>query len=175
MNIKNVVLTIAFVGATLSLEGIGLADAKHEVFGKNRAVPKATLEAIGVQMSPFLNYEPFDPPLLNHLWMKTDSDKMIFFHFEKPAGEKENKLLFTGDAIKGRFCAEDQPEGGKSGYVHFHSAQVATGHEHGHGGKAGQEGYWLRHIALGEFDMMNIHFRPGLAYNFKATPAPICK
>ncbi|MFQ5580809.1 MAG: hypothetical protein ACE5FZ_09355 [Nitrospiria bacterium] len=79
-----------------------------------------------------------------------------------------------GDAIKGRFCAEDQPEGGKTGFVHFHSAEVAKGRKHGHGGEKGQEGYWLRHIALGEFDMMGIHFTPGIAHNFKATKAPRC-
>ncbi|MFQ5779492.1 MAG: hypothetical protein ACE5HN_01740 [Nitrospiria bacterium] len=106
--------------------------------------------------------------------MKTDPDKVVFFHFAKPVDAKENKLLFMGDAIKGRFCADDQPNGGKTGFVHFHSAKIAPGHKHGHGGRKGQEGYWLRHIALGEFEMMGIHFKPGIAHNFKATPAPKC-
>ncbi len=175
MNLKSLIFSLALVGTMFFMNDTALADTEHGGHQKNGAVPKATLEAIGPHMSQFLNYEPFDPPLKNHLWMKTDTDKMIFFHFAKPVSEKENKLLFTGDAVKGRFCAEDQPAGGKTGYVHFHSGAVAEGHKHGHGGEKGQAGYWLRHIALGDFEMMNIQFRPGVAHNFKATSAPSCK
>jgi len=57
----------------------------------------------------------------------------------------------------------------------FHSSMKADGHKHGHGGKKGQEGYGLRHIALCEFDMMNIRFTPGVAHHFKAIPEPACK
>jgi hypothetical protein len=66
-------------------------------------------------------------------------------------------LIFVGEGIKGRFCAEDQPDAGKTGYAHFHRSQTPEGEKgeaaHGHGGKQA-EGYWLRHIAVGEFDMM---------------------
>lgn len=163
---------VAFLSALIIVTLVG--QEMSQAGDTHKASDKA-LHAIGVKVGHLFTFEPFDPPLKNHLWMKTDQDKMTFFHFAKPASAKENKLLFMGDAIKGRFCAEDQPDGGKTGYVHFHSAQKADGHKHGHGGEKGQEGYWLRHIALGEFEMMNIQFTPGVAHNFKATPAPSCK
>jgi len=176
MKMKGFVVAVALFSVTIMSRGLVLADGGHGgEHGAGGPVPSETLHLIGTQMSKLLTFEPFNPPLRNHLWMKTDSDKMLFFHFTKAVSEKNNKLLFTGDAIKGRFCAEDQPEGGKTGYVHFHSSEKADGHKHGHGGKKGQEGYWLRHIALGEFEMMKIQFTPGVAHNFKATKAPSCK
>ncbi len=176
MRMKGFAIAVALFAMTIGSRGIVLAGAGHgEGHGAAGPVPLETLQMIGTQMSNLLTFEPFDPALKNHLWMKTDSDKMLFFHFAKAASEKKNKLLFIGDAIKGRFCAEDQPEGGLSGYVHFHSAEKAEGHQHGHGGKKGQAGYWLRHTALGTFEMMNIQFTPGVAHNFKATKAPSCK
>jgi len=167
MKMKGFIFAIGLIGITMLGMGTGLASGTHKASDK-------ALHAIGVKVGHLFNFEPFDPPLKNHLWMKTDPDKMTFFHFAKAASQGDNKLLFMGDAIKGRFCKEDQPDGGKTGYVHFHSLHVEKGHKHGHGGEKGQEGYWLRHIALGEFDMMKIHFTPGLAHNFKATPAPSC-
>lgn len=138
-------------------------------------VPKETLEAIGPQLAAVFTSEPFQPAMPDHLWMKADPDNVAFLHFAKPLGEKENKLIFIGEGIKGRFCAEDQPAGGKTGFVHFHASSVAKGHEHGHGGDKGQEGYWLRHVAVDEFDMMKMHFKPGVAHNFMPTPPPKCK
>lgn len=168
MKTKALILSLTFMGVALLSQGIGLAGGSHKASDK-------ALHAIGVKIGSVFNFEPFEPPLKNHLWMKTDSDKMVFFHFAKAASEGDNKLLFMGDAIKGRFCAEDQPDGGKTGFVHFHSAEKAKGHKHGHGGEKGQQGYWLRHISLGTFEMNKINFTPGVAYNFKATPAPSCK
>ncbi|MCG3117749.1 MAG: hypothetical protein LLH30_18925 [Candidatus Manganitrophus sp. SA1] len=138
-------------------------------------VPKETLEAIGPQLAERFTFEPFQPAMPDHLWMKADPDKVVFLHFAKPVGEKENKLIFIGEGVKGRFCAEDQLAGGKTGFVHFHASSVAKGHDHGHGGDKSQEGYWLRHIAVDEFDMMKMHFTPGVAHNFMPTPPPKCK
>ena len=167
MKIKGFVMVMGLMTAML----IG----QQSVWADSSKIPNQVLQLIGPKLKPLLTYEPFDPPLRNHLWMKTDPDKMIFFHFAKAATVADNTLLFMGDAIKGRFCAEDQPDGGKTGYIHFHSLRIAKGHKHGHGGEKGQEGYWLRHIALGEFDAMGRHFTPGVAHNFKATPPPSCK
>lgn len=168
MNTKGYILALSLTALSLIGQGITFAGEGHKVSDK-------ALHMIGEKVGHLFDYEPFDPPLKNHLWMKTDPDKMTFFHFEKPVSEKENQLLFMGEAVKGRFCSEDQPEGGKTGYVHFHSAQKAEAHQHGHGGEKGQDGYWLRHVALGEFDMMKMHFTPGLAHNFMPTPPPACK
>jgi len=166
---------ILFVSAWAGYSATVHASGDHEGGHDEPAGPSGgTLHAVGVKLGMQFTFEPVNPPLKNHIWMKTDTNKVSFFHFAKPVSAKKNKLLFMGDAIKGRFCAEDQPDGGKTGFVHFHSAKVAPGHKHGHGGEKGAEGYWLRHIALGDFKMMGIHFTPGIAHNFKATKAPSC-
>lgn len=159
----------------LMLAGVILAGQVITQAQGAKEVPKETLDAIGPQLSNSFNFEPFNPSLPDHLFMRADPDKIIFLHFAKPLNEKGNKVIFVGEGIKGRFCAEDQPDKGKTGYVHFHAATVAKGHEHGHGGDKAQEGYWLRHIAVDEVDMMGMHFRPGVAYDFMPTSAPKCK
>jgi len=168
MKMKRVIIVMSLVVTFLSGQGIGFAEEKLET-------PKETLESIGLRLAPVMTYEPFSPPVRNHLWMQSDPDKMPFLHFAKPTNEKENTLLFLGNAIKGRFCAENQPDGGKTGYVHFHALTVSEGHKDAHGGEKGQAGYWLRHVAVGEFDAMGKHFTPGVAHNFKATPPPNCQ
>jgi hypothetical protein len=156
----------------------GSSAAKQTGPGAAKVAP-GTAREIGPELLKVFDFHPFATELPDHLWMKVDDNHLQFLHFQKPVTEPNNRLVFIGDGIRGRFCAEDQPEGGKTGYVHFHSA---TGHQHmeglpgeGHGGKPGEEGYWLRHIAVGEFDMMGMHFRPGVAPpNFMATTAPKC-
>lgn len=89
-----------------------------QVFGQTggpKEIPKETLEAIGPQLALSFNAEPFAPSMPDHLWMKGDPDKVLFLHFAKPVSERENKLIFIGDGIKGRFCSENQPAGGKTG------------------------------------------------------------
>jgi hypothetical protein len=134
-------------------------------------IPNQTQEKIGVQLVEQFTYDPFDPPMPDHIYMQTDEDKMSFLHFAKPVTEPDNRLLFIGEGIKGRFCAEDQPEGGETGFVHFHRADPKPA---AHGGNAGDEGYWLRHIAVDEFEMMGTRFEPGVAYDFMPTPPPQC-
>ena len=107
--------------------------------------------------------------------MNIGDGELRFLHFNKPVMEKDAKLLFIGDGIKGKFCAKDQPDGGRTGYVHFHSAHKEKGAKHGHGGHANAEGYWLRHIAVGDFEMKGTKFNPGIAHNFKHTDPPSCK
>jgi hypothetical protein len=91
--------------------------------------------------------------------MKADDNTITFLHFAKPIDQPNNKLIFIGDGVRGKFCAEDQPSQGKTGYVHFHSLVAEPGQAHnemakmGHGGKPGAAGFWLRHIAVDEFDI----------------------
>ncbi|MFQ5543717.1 MAG: hypothetical protein ACE5FY_05135 [Nitrospiria bacterium] len=167
---RKVILLSLFI----AMVSVSFEQTKSYASGDHK-IPEKTLHAIGEGLSHVLTFEPFNPPLKNHLWMETDSGKMSFFHFAKATSMGDNKLLFMGDAIKGKFCLENQPDEGKTGYVHFHSLEKADGHKHGHGGVKGQDGYWLRHIAVGEFEAMGIKFKPGIAHNFKATPAPKCK
>ena len=170
--------------------GVALAQHEHGTSGQKQQpstkagaataqVAPDTQRKIGPELVKSFNFQPFATTLPDHLWMKVDDNHIQFLHFMKPVNEPSNMLVFVGDGIRGKFCAADQPEGGKTGYVHFHSL---AGHQHmegmpgeGHGGTPGEEGYWLRHIAVGDFDMMGMHFRPGLAPpSFMATPAPQC-
>lgn len=140
-----------------------------------KKVAKNALTNIGPTLEKEFTYEPFTPPLPDHIWMNTGADTIYFFHFDKSVDQKDARLLFIGEGVKGRFCQEDQPDGGKTGFVHFHAMKGPDEHTPGHGGqKAAQDGYWLRHIAVSEFDMMGMHFTPGIANNFMATPAPKC-
>lgn len=131
---------------------------------------------VGPQLAQAFTFDPFDPPLRNHLWMDAGDGRVKFLHFSKPADDPEARLIFFGDGIQGRFCAEDQPDGGRTGYVHFHQAHAPHAHspKDAHGGQAGDEGYWLRHVAVGSFEFKGRQMTPGIAMNFPATPPPSC-
>ena len=48
----------------------------------------------------------------------------------------------------------------------------ATEYKHGHGSKAGEEGYWFMWVATGEFDVQGRHVKPGVDRGFSPTPPP---
>src|SRR5713101_2509590 len=149
------------------------------VAGEATKAPSAkALKNIGTTIGKAYTFEPFQPAMPDHLWMDAGNGHAVFFHFSKPVSDASATVIFVGEGVKGRFCAEDQLEGGKTGFVHFHRARTPEGETgmaaHGHGGNKAEEGYWLKHVAVGEFDMMNMHFKPGTAMNFMATPAPKC-
>jgi hypothetical protein len=138
----------------------------------------AALKNVGPTLAKAYTFEPFHPVMPDHLWMDTGNGRGVFLHFNGPVTNPKVTVIFVGEGIKGRFCAEDQPDGGKTGFVHFHRANTPEGEKgmaaHGHGGKTAEAGYWLKHIAVSEFDMMGMHFTPGTAMNFMPTPAPKC-
>ncbi len=149
------------------------------VAGEGKTTPSpAALQTVGPTLAKVYTYEPFRPAMPDHLWMDTGNGRIVFLHFTKPVSDPTATVIFVGEGIKGRFCAQDQPDGGKTGFVHFHRSLTPAGETgeaaHGHGGKAAEEGYWLKHIAVAEFDMMGLHFKPGTAMNFMPTPAPKC-
>lgn len=136
------------------------------------------LKHVGAALLKAYAFEPFQPPMPDHLWYKFADGPAIFVHFSKPVTDPKATVIFVGEGIKGRFCLENQPDGGKTGFIHFHRLRAPEGAKgvavHGHGGNPGEEGYWLKHIAVAEFDMMGMHFKPGVAMNFMPTPAPKC-
>jgi hypothetical protein len=145
--------------------------------GKNAPSGEA-LKGVGLTLAKAYTFEPFHPPMPDHLWLDAGNGRAVFLHFNKPVNDPKAMLIFVGEGIKGRFCAEDQPDGGKTGFVHFHRMHTPEGETgmaaHGHGGKQAEDGYWLKHVAVGEFDMMNMHFKPGTAMNFMPTPPAKC-
>jgi len=98
---------------------------------------------------------------------------VVFLHFNKPVTDPTATVIFAGDGIKERFCAEDKPDGGKTGFVHFHRL-ITPEMEISHGGTAGEEGYWLKHVAVAEFDLLGRHFTMGTAMNLMPTTPPKC-
>lgn len=158
---------------------IGAFGIAAGVAGEAKKAPSAkALQNIGPTIGKAYTFEPFNPAMPDHLWMDAGNGDAVFFHFSKPVNDPKATVIFVGEGIKGRFCAEDQPEGGKTGFVHFHRARTPEGETgmaaHGHGGNKAEEGFWLKHIAVAEFDMMGMHFKPGTAMNFMPTPAPKC-
>ena len=168
----NTRIVIGGLSACLLWVGVGLA-------GEGQKAPSAeALKNIGPTLANVYTFDPFHPAMPYHLWMDTGKGRGAFLHFNKPVTDPAAMLIFIGEGIKGRFCAEDQPDAGKTGFVHFHRSHTPEGEKgmaaHGHGGNIAEEGYWLKHIAIGEFDMMGMHFKPGTAMNFMPTPAPKC-
>lgn len=168
-----------FVIATVSGLLIGCAWLNGGIAGDGKKIPATeALTNVGPTLARAYTFEPFHPTMPDHLWMDAGSGRGVFLHFSKPVSDPKARVIFVGEGIKGRFCAEDQPDGGKTGFVHFHRSHTPAGEAgmaaHGHGGKSAEEGYWLKHIAVGDFDMMDMHFTPGTAMNFMPTPAPTC-
>lgn len=150
------------------------------IAGEGKKAPAAeALKNMGPTLAKVYTFEPVHPAMPDHLWMDAGNGRGVFLHFNKPVSDPTAMVIFTGEGVKGRFCAEDQPDGGKTGFVHFHRSHTPDGEKgmaaHGHGGKSAEDGYWLKHVAVGEFDMMGMHFTPGTAMNFMPTPAPKCE
>jgi hypothetical protein len=125
----------------------------------------------------YQNERPFGTPLPEHLWLVGEDGSVQFLHFDKPLPEA-TRLLYVGYGVKGRWCAEDQERIEKAagkGFTHFHrTAKVRTA-EAGHGGSTpGEEGYWLKHVAVAEFDMPWGHVGHGVDMKFMPTTAPKC-
>ncbi|MBI3810346.1 MAG: hypothetical protein HY284_07825 [Nitrospirae bacterium] len=164
---------------TVSLLLIGCATYGDGIAGEAKKGPAAeALQNVGPTLAKTYTFEPFHPAMPDHLWMDAGNGRGVFLHFNKPVTDPKAMVIFVGEGVKSRFCAEDQPDGGKTGFVHFHRSHTPEGETgmaaHGHGGKSAEEGYWLKHVAVGEFDMMGMRFAPGTAMNFMPTPAPKC-
>jgi hypothetical protein len=140
-------------------------------------VPAGTANQAGQQLvGSFAADSPFDPDAPDHLWLDNGDGTYLFLHFDKPLGEA-SKLMYTGWAEKGRWCAEEQPEG----FTHFHRTARVGAWDAGHGGSTpGEEGYWLKHIAVEQIEMpamMGMPARtiePGLDRQFMPTNPPRC-
>jgi hypothetical protein len=159
-------LAVGFLSGSLAAQQRGL-EVRDEVAARTG---KQLVEV-------FQNERPFGTPLPEHLWLVSEDGSVQFLHFDKPLPEA-TKLLYVGYGVKGRWCAEDQERIEKAagkGFTHFHrTAKVRTA-EAGHGGSTpGEEGYWLKHVAVAEFDMPWGHVGHGVDMKFMPTTAPKC-
>jgi hypothetical protein len=140
-------------------------------------VPAGTADQVGQQLvGSFTGDSPFDPDAPDHLWLDNGDGTHLFLHFDQPLAQAA-KIIYTGWAQKGRWCAEEQPEG----FTHFHRTARVGAWDAGHGGSTpGEEGYWLKHVAVERMAMpamMGMPARtvePGLDRQFMPTNPPGC-
>ena len=153
--------------------------------GEGTAASPEAAKNVGPVLAKAYNFVAVHPNPPNHLWLDEGNGWVQFMMFDKPVSDPTAKLLFIGQGIKGRFCTESQPDGGKTGFNHFHRINTpATGDTSMHGAK-GEEGYWLKHVAVAEFDLEpdgehaghggKTHFKPGEVENLPQPPTPKCK
>lgn len=136
--------------------------------------------SFGRQLAQQMSYKsPFETDAPDHVWALGDDQSVTFIHFDRPFADA-TRVIYVGFGVKGRWCAEDQAALEKiagKGFTHFHrTAKVATW-DAGHGGaRAGEPGYWLKHMAVGPgFKMPWGEVRPGATDTaFMPTTAPRC-
>ena len=109
--------------------------------------------------------DPAPPDMPDHLVKMLSDGKILFIHLDGPVDTAKN-ILWIGDGIPGKFVKADQPA--EEGYVHFH------GMNGGHGPAVAPEtpGFWVRHIAVKEFEAPWGHVTSGIDTNFMPTPPP---
>jgi hypothetical protein len=140
--------------------------------------------SIGPVLIKAYTFEPVYPNPPNHLWLDEGNGRIQFLMFDKPVNDPTAVLQWVGQGIKGRFCVESQPDRGKTGFTHFHRANTpATGDTSMHGPK-GEDGYWLKHVAVAEFDMEHkgehgghegkMHYKPGEVEYVPPPTTPKC-
>lgn len=135
-------------------------------------------ETVGEQLiGAFSQESPFTPDAPDHLWFDTGDGTWLFLHFDGPLAEAE-RIIYTGWAVEGVWCAEDQPG---PEFTHFHRTAEVGAWDAGHGGATpGEEGYWLKHIAVESFRMPAMMGMParsidaGTDMDFMPTRAPSC-
>ena len=147
--------------------------------GEGTAASPEAANNIGAILIKAYTFEPVHPNPPNHLWLDEGNGRVQFMMFDKPVSDPTAVLQWVGQGIKGRFCTDSQPDHGKTGFTHFHRTNTpATGDTSMHGA-TGEEGYWLKHVAVSEFDDEpkgehaghggKTHYKPG---QVEATPQP---
>lgn len=152
--------------------------------GEGTAPSPGAVNNIGPVLVKAYTFEPIHPNPPNHLWLDEGNGQVQFMMFDKPVSDPTAVLQWVGQGIKGRFCAESQPDGGKTGYLHFHRINTPAG-DTSMSGPKGEEGYWLKHVAVGEFEMEHkgehgaqggsVHYKPGTVQDVPQPPTPKCK
>ena len=152
--------------------------------GEAMAPSSEAAKNIGPVLFKAYTFEAIHPNMPDHIWLDEGNGRIQFMMFDKPVSDPAAVLLFVGEGIKGRFCAESQPDRGKTGFNHFHRINTpVTGDTSMHGPK-GEEGYWLKHVAVREFDLEpkgehaghgGTHYKPGTVQDLPQPQTPNCK
>jgi hypothetical protein len=174
----------SIVGMVL-LSAFGLAWFSTSDAEEGTAASPEVATTIGSAILSAYTFVPVHPNPPNHVWLDEGNGRVQFLMFDKAVSDPSAKLLFVGQGVKGTFCVESQPDGGKTGFNHFHRTHTpASGDMSMHGAK-GEEGYWLKHVAVAEFDDEpkgehaghggKTHYKPGQVENTPQPTTPKCK
>jgi hypothetical protein len=122
-----------------------------------------------LELASLFNDQPFQGGQVSPRVAKwVNDDVFVFLQFDERSPSNATAINYIGIGKRGTFCEEDRPN---PDFVHFHKWN-ATEYKHGHGSKAGEEGYWLMWVATGEFDVQGRHVKPGIDREFSPTPPP---
>ncbi len=110
-------------------------------------------------------------PWPGHLTKWVNEDVFLLVHFDDDAVGDNAQALWTGIGVRSKFCDSARPS---AEFTHHHSAW-ASEYAAGHGGKAGQPGYWLLHLNVKDFESpFGATGHPGIHEGFGPTPPPTC-
>jgi len=170
--------------ATILMLGSIWVSSSHA--GEGTVPSPEVAKSIGQALLKAYTFEPVQPNPPNHLWLDEGHGRVQFMMFDKPVSDPTAALQWVGQGVKGRFCAEAQPDRGKTGFNHFHRTKTpATGDTVMHGAK-GEEGYWLKHVSVAEFDAEHkgehvghgggkTHYKPGDVEDLPQPTTPKCE
>lgn len=164
--------TLTQQAGTLSQETTQLKGtvAELETQVKSYETDRALLEQLKGffgQASPFT---PAPPATLFHV---LEDGSLMFLQLDAPVTQA-TKLRYLGVGVPGKFCLDATYQTlAKEGYVHFR-AQTAPNEATAGGGRPGEQGYWMKFIALGTFEMPWGVVQPGVDFNYRPTPPQPC-
>lgn len=106
-----------------------------------------------------------------HLIKWVNDDTFVLLHFDSDDVGQATQMLWMGIGVRGVFCAENQPT---PDFTHFHQWDAPT-YAEGHGGQPNEEGYWLLHVNVRQFESpFGATGAPGVHEGFGPTAAPEC-
>ncbi len=110
-------------------------------------------------------------PWPSHLLKWISDDVFLLLHMNREDPLEADKVMWWGMGVRGTFCAESQPS---PDFTHFHKRSAPT-YAEGHGGSGGEEGYWLLHMNVEQFESPFGDTGPvGVHEEFGPTVPPTC-
>lgn len=147
------------------------AVADHGGEGDGEGLDQDEVRAI-VEAMPDDPLSDSQSPWPEHRLLWVSEDTFIGTHWNHADPLQATELNWLAVGIIGTFCDATRP-GDADHWRHFHSHDA---HEYGagHGGDAGETGYWTLHAAVRDFEAPWGEVTPGVDSGFMHTRAPDC-
>jgi len=122
----------------------------------------------------FFNSEaPFTPAPPATAFRVFGDGSGLFLQFDSSA-EGDGSLRYIGTMEPGVFCDNERTRAlREQGYVHFRAAE-APSEATAAGGRPGEEGHWMRFVAVQGFEMPWGAVEPGIDFGYRPTDPPAC-